>query len=277
MRLLLTLLLFLAWVVRVIADDGETGLEVVSGKGIGDMDCGPCAVLNTFRFGDAALTNLAAQLPGLKLSDKVKNLIATYGSKNSSLFYNKPRWTPDNGMWAEDMAPLINDVLKDHGVPLTVSGEYLALKNGETADHHLARVHDLMESSIKAGFPPVLELHTYVAHRKIIHYYWNQSDGHFVTVVRVQPPASGAAGFYMWVADPDSGRVLQTFVYAERNRQFSAITDIQVNRRHSEQDTWTGGYPFLLIMSPELEKTLGTGSAKWYQRTICTVEYLVHR
>ncbi len=267
------LFLGFAWGLRVFADDG---LEVVAQKGIGDMACGPCAVLDTFRFGNTALTNLAAHLPGDKLSDKVKYLIATYGGRNSSLFSDQLRYTPDDGMWNEDMAPFINDVLKDHSVPLTVSGEYLARQPGETAGHHLARVHDLMDASIKAGFPPVLGLHGYVAHRKFIRYYWNQLDGHFVTVVRVAPLSRAAPGFSMWVADPNKGRILQTFVYAERNRPFTAITAIKADRRNNEKDTWSSGYPFLLIISPELEDTVDTDSAKWHERTVCIVEYLVH-
>lgn len=98
-------------------------------------------------------------------------------------------------------------------------------------------------------------------------------DGHFVTVVGVQNSVPrDASGFSIWVADSESGRVLRVFIYAGQNQDSPALA---TNRR-SGQEAAPQTPHYLMIQSPKLEDIL-TGHAAESQRTICVLQYIVHR
>ena len=243
---------------------------------VGNCACGPCAVFNAFQFGSPALTNLAASLPGTTLADKVRSLISMYGNRSSSIAHNQPRYLDTGGMWDEDIAPFVNDWLKQGDAGPKVRGERLVLKRRETPQEQSQRVYRELSDSLAAGFPPVVNLQSYAADGNSAHANWNWLDGHFVTVVSVQePPLSNEGGFSMWVADSQSGRVLQVSVCAG-NSPFRAITSKRV-RNGKEIDQWSGGYPYLTIRSPKLEGILEGDAARSHPQIVCVLQFVVHR
>lgn len=249
--------------------------RVVHQENVGDCACGPCAIFDAFQFGDATLTNLAASLPGTNSADKVLNLISTYGGKPSTVAHDQPRYLNDGGMWDDDLAPLINDWLKDNGYRHRVHGDRLVLKRRETPQEQVARVYRELRHSLVAGFPPVINLQSYGASGKSSHYNWNWLDGHFVTVVGVQDPLPDESGFSMWVADSQSGRVLQVSVGAG-SVPFRAITNKRF-RNGKEIDQWSNGYPYLTIRSPKLEDILEGDAALSHPQLVCVLQFIVHR
>jgi hypothetical protein len=262
----------------VFAGEASSHLQdkIVSQKDVGRCACGPCAIFNAFQFGDATLMNLARSLPGKTAADKVDSLIGTFGGKPSVLAYDQPRYLADGGMWGADIAPLINDWLDHNSSALPVHGQRLTLQRNETPPEQLRRVYGELRSSLHQGFPPVINLQSYTAQGDSRHADWNWLDGHFVTVLAVQDSLSGdAAGFSMWVADSESGHVLQVSVSAGSNTPFRAITSERVDRNGREIDGWSEGHPYLTIRSPKLEGIL-EGSAMNPQ-TICVLQYVVCR
>ena len=249
--------------------------RVVHQEKVGDCACGPCAIFDAFQFGDAALTNLAASLPGATSDQKVRSLISIYGGKSSSVAHNQPRYLDNGGMWDDDLAPLINDWLKDSGYGNRVHGERLLLKRRETPQEQVRRVYRELRHSLSAGFPPVVNLQSYAADGRSSHYNWNWLDGHFVTVVGVQNPLPDDGRFSMWVADSQSGHVVQVSVGAG-STPFRAITDKRF-RNGKEIDQWTGGYPYLTIRSPKLEGILEGDAALSHPQLVCVLQYIVHR
>ena len=247
--------------------------EIVLQKNVGRCACGPCAIFNAFQFGSAALTNLAWSLPGKTPADKVHSLIAMFGGKPSALARQQPRYLADGGMWGEDVAPFINDWLDGSAPP--VHGERLTLRWNETPREQVRRVYGELRHSLQQGFPPVINLQSYIAPRNL-HAGWNWLDGHFATVLAVQDSlAKNATGFSMWVADSESGRVLQVSVSAAQDHSFRAITSEQVDRNGREIDGWSEGHPYLTIRSPKLEGILEGDAAS--RQTICVLQYLAHR
>lgn len=247
--------------------------EIVLQKSIGQCACGPCAIFNAFQFGNAALTNLAWSLPGKTRADKVRSLIGMFGAKPSALAHNEPRYLADGGMWGEDIAPFINDWL-GRSAP-SVRGERLTLGWSETPRKQVRRVYAELRHSLEQGFPPVINLQSYVA-PKSSRAGWTWLDGHFVTVLAVQDSlAKDASGFSMWVADSETGRVLQVSVGAGQDRAFRAITSKRVDRNGSEIDGWSEGHPYLTIRSSKLEGILEGDAAS--PQTICVLEYVAHR
>jgi hypothetical protein len=249
--------------------------RMVHQEDVGDCACGPCAIFNAFQFGSATLTNLASNLPGATAADKVRSLIAMYGGKRSDVAHDQPRYLQNGGMWDEDMAPFINDWLRERGSGPRVHGDRLVLKKRETPQEQVKRVYRELRHSLSEGFPPVVNLQSYAADGNSSHYTWNWLDGHFVTVVAVQETLPDESGFSMWVADSQSGHVLKVSVCAG-NSPFRAITDKRV-RNGREIDQWTGGYPYLTIRSPKLEGILEGDAAQSHPQTICVLQFVVHR
>lgn len=261
-------------VLETVTNSALAGRVVEQGA-VGDCACGPCAIFNAFQFGNATLTNLALTLPGATPAQKVRDLINAFGEKPSAVARDQPRYLVDGGMWDEDIAPFINDWLKEGGSAGRVRGERLILKRHETPMEQVNRVYQDLHHSLANGFPPVVNLQSYAADGSSAHYNWNWLDGHFVTVVGVQAFPPDDAGFSMWVADSQTGRILQVSVYAG-NTPFRAITNKRV-RNGKEIDEWTEGYPYLTIRSPKLEGILEGDAARSHPQTICVLQYVVHR
>jgi hypothetical protein len=251
--------------------------RVMVQENVGDCACGPCAIFNAFQFGTAPLNTLVSALPGDAPTDKVRYLIALYGGKPSMHSHNEPRYLAEAGMWEDDMAPFINDWLKNAGYAARVTGERVIIQRNETPTEHLRRVYDELSHSLAAGFPPVVNLQSYTARKSIFHHYWKWMDGHFVTVVAVQNslPAD-ASKFSMWVADSQTGRILQVSVDADQSRSPSTLARGQTQRSGKAPSQLASDYPYLKIQSPKLEDIL-EGSAAKSQQTICVIEYIAHR
>ena len=250
--------------------------EVISQDEIGDCACGPCAIFNAFQFGDPALNNLAAALPGNVPADKVRALIQQYGGKPSVITPRQPRYLASGGMWEDDLVPFINDCLKTDNVP-PVRGDRLDLQGNETGPACLRRVYHELNHSLSAGFPPIVNLQAYTGHKNFFHRYWKWMDGHFVAVVAVQntlPP--NASKFSMWVADSQSGRILEVTVCADQSRQSSSLVRSQTKRSGKVPVQITRDYPCLAIQSPKLEGIL-EGPAASSTQSICVIDYAVHR
>jgi hypothetical protein len=250
--------------------------KVISQNDVGDCACGPCAIFNAFQFGNTALNNLAASLPGDAPADKVRTLIVAYGTKPSIVSRNEPRYLANGGMWENDLAPFIDDWLKSSDAP-PVTGDHLTLQGNETGREYLQRVYNELNHSLAAGFPPVVNLQSYAARKNFFHHYWKWLDGHFVTVVAVQDSLPcNASQFSMWVADSQFGRILQVVVYADQNQSISTAARNQTQRSGKAPAQLARDYPYLMIQSPKLEDIL-EGSAAKSQQTICVIDYIVHR
>jgi hypothetical protein len=249
--------------------------KVIAQENIGDCACGPCAIFNAFQFGSTPLNTLASALPGEAPADKVRSLIALYGVKPSVRAHSQPRYLSDAGMWEDDMAPLINDWLKHTSHAAPVTGERVTIQHNETPAEHLQRVYGELSHSLAAGFPPVVNLQSYAARKNFFHHYWKWMDGHFVTVVAVQPslPAD-ASQFSMWVADSQSGRVLHVSVYGGADQ--SSVASIRNPKGRSGKEPLAVDAPYLQIQSPKLENIL-EGSSAESGRTICVLQYVAHR
>jgi hypothetical protein len=247
--------------------------EIVLQEGIGQCACGPCSIFNAFQFGNAALTNLAWSLPGKTRADKVRSLIDRFGGKPSALARNQPRYLADGGMWGADIAPLINDWLDGSAPP--VRGERLTLQWNETPRKQVRRVYGELHRSLQQGFPPVINVQSYTAPQNA-RAGWTWLDGHFVTVVAVQDSlAKRATGFSMWVADSESGHVIQVSVSAGQDQPFRAITSEKVDKNGTEIDGWTQGHPYLTIQSSKLEGILEGDAAS--PQTVCVLQYVARR
>jgi hypothetical protein len=249
--------------------------QVFAQDAVGKCACGPCAIFNSFQFGNASLSNLVSALPGDTCADKVRALIKMYGDKPSVIARDEPRYLAEGGMWDADLVPFINDWLKDSGAP-PITGERLILQGNETPQDHMRHVYSELRHSLDAGFPPIINLQSYSEQKSFLHHYWKWMDGHFVTVVAVQAtlPAD-ASKFCMWVADSETGHILQVFVNAGEDGPASALSQNQNVRSGKMTAPQPQTYPFLRIQSPRLENILEGHSDP--QETICVLQYIAHR
>src|SRR5438105_82003 len=89
--------------------------DVLTQAEVGENACGPCALINSFRRGDAKLQEMLDRLPGKSGHDQVRHLIKEYGSKPSEDYKaKKPRYVETSGITWVDMRHIVNDLLRDH-------------------------------------------------------------------------------------------------------------------------------------------------------------------
>ncbi len=249
---------------------------VVGQKNIGEWACGPCSIYNTLALGNPAMAAAASRLPGATAEERVRAIIAKYGSRPSEAYLgHRPRFLPDKGMATKDLAAALNEVMADFRLP-PVQADFLNVLPGESADGHLRRVHDRLAASLAAGFPPVVEFRSFSAQPKAESkdgYLWEGLCAHYVVVAAVGEVST--VGFSLRLADPYNGRLIDAFVYAERHRAFTATKDFTLDAEGKPKWEWISGYPYLLVLLPQIP--LKIQKEPWHNRTTVTLAYAAYR
>lgn len=193
--------LFLALAVSVMATAAPEPANqlVVAGNA-----CGPTALLNALRFGNRDWQRAATAIAGETDKQRIYTIIREYGMRPSSHFKGRPRWSR-KGVNLADMVDIANELTHGHFLP-PVSQEVVFLKPGESQEKQLSRVHGLLATSLKKGFPPVVSLRRYVLRPP----EWRVLDAHFVTLTAVPPRLEkGVRSFPVSYIDPWGGTLCQ--------------------------------------------------------------------
>ncbi len=238
---------------------------------IGSMACGPCSLYNALVAGGPRHRAAARALPGSSHEEKVRALIAGYGSVPSEVYHGKrSRYDAKRGTTSGDLVALANDYLSQQGAP-AVEGRWLNRLEDETQDEQLRRVHRAFDS---AALPPVIEVRSFHADVKEKgDPLWEGLFGHFLVVRAVDPlPESEAAsGFLMHCADSYTGRMIPVFASIERFRPYTATNGFTVDEKGKEQWRWARNSPYLLLTAPDL--SLRTQRADWYERSFMALTW----
>lgn len=169
---------------------------VVSGNA-----CGPTALLNAFRFGDASWQRASSALAGEFDKQHILTIIREYGMRPSAHIAGRSRWSK-KGINLADLADVANEMTRGHFLP-QVSQEVLFLTSRETPHKLLVRAHSRMETSLKKGLPPLISLRRYVKRNTA----WVILDAHFVTVTSVPRKLDKhASSFAIRYLDPWGGK-----------------------------------------------------------------------
>lgn len=168
--------------------------------------CGPAALLNAFRFGDANWQRAAAVAHGDTDKARLLSIIRTWGLRPSAHLTGRLRWTR-HGVNVDDLCDMANEMTRGQVLP-QVADEIFLLKPGESAPELLRRVHVCLASSLGRGLPPVISLRR-VARRGEAGKppLWVVVQGHFVTVIGVPRKLERhATSFPVTYVDPWGGK-----------------------------------------------------------------------
>ncbi len=170
---------------------------VVSGNA-----CGPTALLNAFRFGNADWQRAFNNIKGTTDKERIYCLIRESGMRPSQHLAGHTRWSR-KGVNIADLCDMANETTHGQMLPL-VSQEVLFLKKGETPEKLLQRVRQRLDVSLSKGLPPLISLRRYVRRDG----GWVVLDAHFVTLLSLPKKLErDARSFPVTYADPWGGRI----------------------------------------------------------------------
>jgi len=166
--------------------------------------CGPAALLNSFRFGDANWQRGLNAAPGKSERERLSYTIHTYGMRPSK-FTGRPRWS-SGGLNLADLTDLANDMAASQSLP-SLKNEVLVPLDGGSPVKLLAFAHKRCATSLAKGFPPVLGLRRFVWRKtQSGQAGWLAVDAHYVTLTQLPALGWNARNFQIGYLDPNGGR-----------------------------------------------------------------------
>ncbi|MDF1811079.1 MAG: hypothetical protein P1V20_02665 [Verrucomicrobiales bacterium] len=234
--------------------------------------CAPTALCNALKFGEPDLHSVFQSLRGNGDENKLRVLRDRYfRSRRSAIADDRFRWG-FHGVYVADLAVSCNELLEEKNLDRCQSG-YLDRIDGETDQAHISRIRSWMDSSLKAGFPPILSLRSFVVRSREERQReprWEKVFHHFVVIHCVAENAGGS-GFEAGVIDSNGGKLSTIHIHQEANSQ--QFTVLKGNDLIGE---WVSGRPFLLVTAPGMN-ALRPANLKWSERYIITANFLIGR
>lgn len=170
--------------------------------------CGPAALLNAFRFGNADWQRVSAALPGGNDRQRIQYIIRGPGMRPSTHLQGRPRWSR-HGVNIADLQDIANDLTRGQYLP-QITQQVLFRQPGETPEKLLRRVHRLFNTSMAKGLPPVISLRRQVLRTRDGTPQWTVLDAHFVTLTSLPRKLDKhARSFPVTYIDPWGGKLRQ--------------------------------------------------------------------
>ena len=266
--------LILSALLLVLFSSRVESQTVVRQAGLGKNACGPCAVINSLSAINHSSLN---QLTGSTGVDKARTFIERFG-KEQSIIYGEFRtaYSNEHGASDRDLKAMLDRFLERHGDKPT-QGQYLVrdAKSSEDGTSFVARAHRLISSSIDARFHPIVCVRALTAEKQTesSEFVWNSKGGHFVTIHHVGNLSQDGLGFMVSLSDSLSGKRIDGFIYLDKTRKAVVPMDFSVDENGKEKWNWISSFDALTIVCPEMP--LETVKAKWHERTLIVVRYII--
>lgn len=162
--------------------------------------CGPTALLNSLRSGDAPCQAAAAAIPGTSDTQKLRHIILHHGAKKSRHLPSRIRWTK-RGINPADLTDVAHEIHPTAALSLHFakgSGLQL-LKNAQ---------HDLAQS-LRNGFPPIVCIRRYRG--------TTPAESHFLTLVAISAIDEKAAFVEITCIDSAGGTKINGTISVEQS------------------------------------------------------------
>lgn len=170
--------------------------------------CGPAALLNAFRYGNADWQRASNALPGENDRQRLQYIIRGPGMRPSTHLKGRARWSR-RGVNIADLQDIANELTQGQYLP-QMTQQVLFRQPGETPEKLLRRVHKLFNTSLEKGLPPVISLRRHVLRTKDGASHWTVLDAHFVTLTSLPRKLDkNARSFAVTYVDPWGGKVRQ--------------------------------------------------------------------
>lgn len=169
--------------------------------------CGPAALLNAFRFGNADWQRAAGGIAGDTDKERMLSIIREVGMRPSAHIKGRPRWSR-KGVNLADLCDIANELTMGKFLP-KLTQEVLFRKPGESPEELLARVHRRLDTSLAKGLPPVISVRRYALRKQDGKPpQWIALDAHFVTVFSIPGKLEkNSRAFPVTYIDPWGGKM----------------------------------------------------------------------
>lgn len=151
--------------------------------------CGPTALLNSLRSGDAPCQSAAAAIPGASDTQKLRHLILHHGAKKSRHLPSRIRWSK-RGINPVDLRDVAEEI---H--PKAQLSFYLA---SGSSSQLLKNAHHALAQSLRNGFPPIVCIRRY--HGTI------PAESHFLSLIAISAIDENDSSVEVTCIDPAGGK-----------------------------------------------------------------------
>jgi hypothetical protein len=174
--------------------------------------CGPAALLNSFRFGNADWQRASNAVTGKNDRERIFTIIREIGMRPSGSVPGRPRWSR-RGVNLADLRDMANEMTLGHCLP-QLGEEVFFLRPRETPEKLLRRVHKRLETSLAKGFPPILSIRRHALRTQPGKpAQWIVIDAHFVTLTSIPRKLEKTArSFPVSYIDPWGGRLCEGLI-----------------------------------------------------------------
>ena len=246
-----------------VARPNEKAVNQIS---IHKQGCGPCCLLNAYKFGSKQWKAPYQAISGSSDQAKFHTLINKYGKRLSSHSLRRRRWSYQTGISAVDLTDIANDI---HGETLTTKLIYhnLFIKENESYTSLLKRAHRHFQRSLSQGFPPIISINRFAKQRFRQGYTWTQIHGHYVIVYEIPKSLGiGATSFEIKYLDPWGGKIKTGTIKIPENGFFTSTHRTNMIRTYRPSPSLQIDFPETSLGKNKLKK--GQESATTLSSTI---------
>ncbi len=155
--------------------------------------CGPAALLNSLRAGDASYQAAAAAITGSNDEKKLRHIVLKHGAKRSHSIPTRIRWSR-RGINAADLTDVVNE--------LHPAADVKFHHPSSSSTPLLQHSHQLLANSLEKGFPPIVSIRRYANGMPL--------DSHFISIIAVDAIApKDAHHFGFTFIDPSGAKKLR--------------------------------------------------------------------
>jgi len=172
--------------------------------------CGPTALLNAFRCGNADWQRAGHAITGTTDKERLLTLIRISGMRPSRNLPGHPRWSR-RGVSVADLTDMANELIIGQYLP-QISSDVFFLNPRESPENLLRRVHQRLDTSLAKGLPPLVSLRRLALRSQPADKLpqWVVIDAHFVTLTAIPRTLDkNARAFSVSYIDPWGGKNCQ--------------------------------------------------------------------
>tara|TARA_R110002096_G_scaffold100173_6_gene221987 strand:- start:664 stop:1518 length:855 start_codon:yes stop_codon:yes gene_type:complete len=233
--------------------------------------CGPAAMLNALKFGSESHRTVYQKLTGAGDVAKLRFVIGRYFDQPSLIFEHQKRFTKAGGVAHSDLLAALRDCAEENRLPELQGTEWVR-DQGTASVEFVRDTHRKLRFSLIQETLPILGLRSQIARydSETASWNWRKMSDHFIVVTAVPDELrEGAHGFSFDYVEPNGGKLASGFIHAERRQAFAGYQGTAAKGR------WLDGNRFLLVTAPSSYSLINGDRAKWHDRTLITLSYII--
>ncbi len=230
--------------------------EAVNQREAGYNACGPACLLDAYQSASQRWhKSLKPFLEKKTEKERITLIIRRHGIRPSLQFRGQLRWKHNSGVNIIDLGAMANEMRSGFFLE-KLEAQVLFREEKETHQELVTRVHKKFKKSLKAGFPPIIDIRR-VANRRIPRSgtkMWLTVQGHFVVITGFpEKLEKDADSFPVTYHDPWNGRKLKGHIRIPKGT-FFATPPINGKGKFYQSPTLVADFPYSRIGIHKVKK-----------------------